>query len=56
MLKLDTLNPTLTASCFGALWIIRKSQVAIPEGFRVVLDLEVGNKNHNFEPDGEIKK
>ena len=47
---------TLIASDFGALWVIRKNQGAIPEGFRVAFDLEIGNKNHNFEPVGEIKK
>ena len=40
---------------FEALWVIRKSQVAIPEGFRVALDLEIGNTIHNFEPGGEIQ-
>jgi hypothetical protein len=39
----------------GALWVIRKSQVAILEGFRMALDLEIGNTNHNFEPGGEIQ-
>ena len=39
----------------GALWVIRKSQVAITEGFRVALDLEIGNTIHNFEPGGEIQ-
>ena len=43
------------ASGIEALWVIRKSQVAIPEGFRVVLDLEIGNTIHNFEPGGEIQ-
>ena len=38
----------------GALWVIKKSQVAIPEGFRVALDLEIGNTIHNFEAGGEI--
>ena len=38
-----------------ALWVIRKSQVAIPKGFRVALDLEIGNTIHNFEPGGEIQ-
>ena len=38
-----------------ALWIIRKSQVAIPEGFCVALDLEIGNTIHNFERGSEIQ-
>lgn len=38
-----------------ALWVIRKSQVAILEDFRVVLDLEIGNMIHNFEPGVEIQ-
>ena len=45
----------IEASDNGALWVIRKSQVAIPEGFRVALDLEIGNTIHNFEPGGEIQ-
>ena len=39
---------------YQRLWVIRKSQVTIPEGFRVALDLEIGNMIHNFEPGGEI--
>ena len=45
----------IEASDNEALWVIRKSQVAIPEGFRVALDLEIGNTIHNFEPGGEIQ-
>ena len=39
----------------GILWVIRKSQVVILEGFRVALDLEMGNTKHNCEPGGEIQ-
>ena len=44
----------ITSDC-EALWVIRKSQVAILEGFRVALDLEIGNTIHNFEPCDEIQ-
>ena len=36
----------------GALWVIRKSQVAIPKGFRVAHDLEMRNMIYNFERAG----
>ena len=45
----------IEASDNEALWVIRKSQVATPEGFRVSLDLEIGNTIHNFQPGGEIQ-
>ena len=45
----------LRAADNEALWVIRKSQVAIPEGFRVALDLEIGNTIHNFGLGGEIQ-
>ena len=38
-----------------ALWVIRKSQVAILKGFHVALDLQIGNTIQNFEPGGEIQ-
>ena len=37
------------------LWAIRKSQVAIPKGFCVPLDLEIDNMIRYFEPGGEIQ-
>jgi hypothetical protein len=43
------------ASNDGVLWVIRKSQEAIRKGFRVMLDLEIGNTIHNFEPDSVIQ-
>ena len=44
----------ITSDC-ETLWVIRKSQVTILEGFRVTLDLEIGNTDHNFKPGGEIQ-
>ncbi|MDA9891492.1 hypothetical protein N9D47_02580 [Planktomarina temperata] len=34
----DAQKQSLLVSYLGALWVIRKSQVAIMEGFRVALD------------------
>ena len=45
----------IVASDNGMLWVIRKSQVAILEGFRVEFDSGIGNTIHNFEPGGEIQ-
>ena len=45
----------IVASDNKALWVIRKSQVAILEGFCVALDLEIGNTIHNFQLGGEIQ-
>jgi hypothetical protein len=45
----------LKCSDVEALWVIKKSQVAIPEGFCVEFDSGIGNTIHNFEPSGEIQ-